>query len=317
MIQAAEAAQRFAADLDALVQPGTSVGIAVSGGPDSLALLLLAAAARPGRVQAATVDHGLRSASGSEAQMVAAICDRLSVPHSILKADWADAPHANVQAEARAMRYRILGSWAKDRELESIATGHHADDQVETVMMRLARGAGVAGLGGIRPKRELREGIALVRPLLDWRKAELQSLVAEAGLAAVDDPSNRNPSFDRSRIRQALKDASWVDAARLARSAAALRDADEALDWTVASLLPVRLRKEGEFMLIEVDGLPREIRRRLLIEAIHLSGGSTPRGPDVVRAIAEMESGRTATLGALKLEGGEIWRLSPAPPRRG
>ena len=117
MTPAAEAVKRFAADLDALVPPGERVGVAVSGGPDSLALLLLAAAARPGLIEAATVDHGLRPESGAEAEMVASICAKLDVPHAILAADWSEPPTANIQAEARTMRYRLLADWAEQQGL--------------------------------------------------------------------------------------------------------------------------------------------------------------------------------------------------------
>ena len=104
MTPAAEAVTRFAADLDALLPPNQRVGVAVSGGPDSLALLLLAAAARPGLIEAATVDHALRPESRAEAEMVASVCRELNVPHSILIADWSEPPTANIQAEARTMR---------------------------------------------------------------------------------------------------------------------------------------------------------------------------------------------------------------------
>ena len=102
-----------ARDLDALIAPGARIGIAVSGGPDSLALLLLAAAARPGRVEAATVDHALRPESRAEAEMVAAICERLGVPHAILTADWDEKPETAIQERARGERYRLLGDWAR------------------------------------------------------------------------------------------------------------------------------------------------------------------------------------------------------------
>ncbi|HEU4704735.1 MAG TPA: ATP-binding protein, partial [Sphingomicrobium sp.] len=109
--------ERFAADLDALVAPGARVGVAVSGGPDSLALLLLAAAARPGLVEAASVDHGLRPGSRSEAEMVAALCERSAVQHSILTIAWPELPERNLQARAREARYELLGSWALERGL--------------------------------------------------------------------------------------------------------------------------------------------------------------------------------------------------------
>ena len=316
MIPAAEAASRFAADLDALVAPGERVGIAVSGGPDSLALLLLAAAARPGHVAAATVDHGLREGSADEAKMVAALCQRLDIPHHILVADWADPPRANVQAEARALRYRLLGAWAREHRLAAVATAHHADDQAETILMRLARGAGIAGLGGSRASRPLTDGVRLVRPLLGWRKAELVALVEAAGIEPVDDPANRDPRHDRSRIRGWLAEAGWADPARLAASAAALRDADEALDWSLAPLVTARISRDGDGLTIEPFDLPRELRRRLLLAAFAELAAPTPRGPDLMRALAALEAGETVTLSGLKLAGGERWRLSREPTRR-
>src|SRR3954464_10115818 len=101
--------ERFRADLDALTAPGERLGVAVSGGPDSLALLLLAAAARPGAVEAATVDHALRDGSRAEAETVATICKRLDVPHTILTAAWNETPGTAIQERARGARYRLLG----------------------------------------------------------------------------------------------------------------------------------------------------------------------------------------------------------------
>jgi tRNA(Ile)-lysidine synthase len=317
MTPAAEAVQRFAAGLDALVPKGERVGIAVSGGPDSLALLLLGTAARPGLIEAATVDHGLRDESRGEADAVASLCERLAVPHRILPADWTEPPTANIQAEARTMRYRLLAEWADERGLPALATAHHADDQAETLLMRLARGAGVRGLGGTRPRRALTEQIVLVRPLLGWRKAELIAIVEAAGLKAVDDPSNRDPKHDRSRIRQALEQSEWADPVRLAASAAALRDADEALDWALAPLIETRLAKDGPGMTVDPAGLPRELRRRLLLAAFAALAAPAPRGPDLTRALAALEAEETVTLSGLKLEGGEQWRLTIEPPRKG
>lgn len=315
MIPAAEAIARFAADLDALAAADARIGIAVSGGPDSLALLLLAAAARPGRIEAATIDHGLRAESAGEAAMVASLCAKLGVPHRTLLADWSEPPTANIQAEARAMRYRLLNDWAIEQALTAVATAHHADDQAETLLMRLARGAGVGGLGGTRARRALSEDVALIRPLLGWRKAELVALVAEAGIEAVDDPSNQDPRHDRSRIRQLLGQSDWADPARLAASASAIRDADEALDWALAPLIGSRMKQDGGALIIEPFDLPRELKRRLLIAAFAELGAPSPRGPELMRAIDALEAGETATLSGLKLEGGPLWRLSLAPPR--
>jgi tRNA(Ile)-lysidine synthase len=307
---------RFAADLGGLVSEDVRLGVAVSGGPDSLALLLLAAAARPDRVEAATVDHGLRPESADEAAMVAAICNRLGVPHRTLLSDWPAAPTTNVQAEARAMRYRLLNEWAIDRGVPVVSTAHHADDQAETLLMRLLRGAGVGGLGATRAKRPLSDNVMLVRPLLGWRKSELERLVADAGLEPVDDPSNRDPSYDRSRIRNLLHHAEWADPAKMAASASALRDADEALDWALAPLIGSRISRDGDALLIEPFDLPRELRRRLLLAAFAELAAPPPRGPDTMRALDALERGETVTLSGLKLEGGSRWRMSVEPPRR-
>src|SRR3954453_16959972 len=142
---------RFRKSLDPLLAPDERIGIAVSGGPDSLALLLLAASARPGKIEAATVDHTLREASRGEAEMVARVCAKLNVPHAILTAEWEQKPTTAIQERARNERYRLLARWAEDQGLVAIATAHHADDQAETLVMRLARGAGVRGLAGMKP----------------------------------------------------------------------------------------------------------------------------------------------------------------------
>jgi tRNA(Ile)-lysidine synthase len=317
MTPAAEAIERFAADLDTLLSAEGPIGVAVSGGPDSLALLLLAAAARPGRVEAATVDHGLRTESAEEAAMVAALCETLGVPHRTLVADWSELPESNIQAQARALRYRLLNSWATERGLAAIATAHHADDQAETLLMRLARGAGVRGLGGTRARRALSEEVLLIRPLLGWRKIELVNLVADAGLEAVDDPTNRDPRHDRSRIRKWLESTDWADPARLAASAAALRDADEALDWALAPLIGSRIRQDEAALIVEPSDLPRELKRRLLLAAFAELGAAPPRGPELLRAMDALEAGDTVTLSGLKLQGGSRWRLAAAPPRMG
>lgn len=313
---AAEAIKRFAADLDALAPTGARIGIAVSGGPDSMALLLLAVAARPGEIEVATVDHGLRPESAAEAAMVADHCAKLGVPHRTLLADWPEAPASNIQAAARAMRYRLLNEWAAERGLSALATAHHADDQAETLLMRLLRGAGVGGLGGTRARRPLSEQVLLIRPLLGWRKAELLQLVAGAGIEAADDPSNRDPKHDRSRIREWLARSDWADPVRLAASASAIRDADEALDWALAPLVTSRIKQDGGTLLIDPVDLPRELKRRLLLAAFAELGAAPPRGPELIHAMDSLERGKTVTLAGLKLEGGDAWRLSLAPPRR-
>ena len=311
-----ELVTRFAADLDALAAPGAKVGVGVSGGPDSLALLLLAAAARPGLVEAATVDHALRPESRAEADMVAGLCERLGVPHAILTLEWVKPPASNLQARAREARYQTLGDWALRRGINEIATAHHLDDHAETLLMRLARGAGVGGLGAIRSSRPLVKGVRLIRPLLGWRKAELAALVAAAGIKPIDDPSNRDARHDRVRMREWLKRADWADPERIAASAAWLNEADEALEWALAPLAEERIAREGEMVTIDPSAVPRELQRRLLLAAFAEMGAARPRGPELARALDTLRKGGTATLAGLKLEGGTSWRVGRAPPRR-
>ena len=310
----ADLLDRFAADLDPLVPRDTSLGIAVSGGPDSLALLLLAAAARPGMVEAATVDHGLRRGSAGEAQFVGSVCDGLGIPHHILHAKVPSG--ASVQAQARAARYRVLGAWAIECDLGAVASAHHADDQAETLLMRLARGAGLSGLAATRRRRMLEPGVLLVRPLLDWRRAELGGIVAAAKLTPVDDPSNRDPRHDRTRFRGLLAEADWADPERLASSARWLADADDAIEWAMADLIATRISQDALGIAIDPAGLPRELQRRLLMAAFDRHGAPRPRGPDLDRALAALTAGKTITLSGLKLGGGEKWRLRKEPERR-
>ncbi len=207
--------------------------MAVSGGGDSLALLLLAHAAFPGGVEAATVDHGLRTESADEAAFVGEICRSLEVPHATLTV--AVEP-GNVQARARAARYDALAAWAERRGLVAIATAHQLDDQAETMMMRLNRGSGIGGLAGVRRLTGVpgHGHLRLVRPLLGWRRAELAALVESAGIAPICDPSNEDTRYDRVRVRQEIAAAEWLDPAAIARSAGLLADAKDALDWVVS-----------------------------------------------------------------------------------
>ncbi|MEO5774519.1 MAG: tRNA lysidine(34) synthetase TilS [Sphingomicrobium sp.] len=308
--------ERFRSDLDRLNPTGAKLGVAVSGGPDSLALLLLASAALPGRVEAATVDHGLRDGSADEAQFVASLCSTLAVEHRALRADWVEPPQTNIQSAARERRYALLAQWAYERGIDRVATAHHADDQAETVLMRLFRGSGVAGLAGIRPVRDLDSNVRLIRPLLGWRRSELAAIVDAAGLRAIADPSNANERFDRTSVRRLLASAEWIDPVRLAATASHARDADEALDWIASNEFRSRSEGANDCLMLDLAGLPRELKRRVLLAAITSRGVAEPSGPDLINAIERLERAQTTTLAGLKLEPGPKWRLSIAKPRR-
>lgn len=307
--------ERFRADLAALPGSEGRLLLAVSGGPDSLALLLLAVGLAGG-VVCATVDHGLRPEAAAEAAMVGRICADLGVPHTTLHPDPPLVPGGNVQARARAARYDALAAHARTTGCTAILTAHHADDQAETLLMRASRGSGVDGLAGVRAAGRWND-TPVLRPLLGWRRAELVAIVEVAGLAAVDDSSNRDPAHDRSRFRALIGASADLDPAGLARSAGALADASDALRWSFERLAGERISSSAESRAIDPTGLPREYRRRLLTHVLAEFGEPVPRGPALDRLLATLDAGGTATLGAIKARSdGTRWLLEPAPPRR-
>lgn len=317
---APEAVARFLLELrrlescEELGSSETKVAVAVSGGPDSLALLLLASAALPGRVLALTVDHGLRMEGAAEAAMVAALCEDLGVKHRTLAIAALDA--ANIQAEARAARYKAMAEACAEAGISRLITAHHADDQAETLVMRLARGSGLTGLGSIRAVRR-DDGMTILRPLLGYRKAELAQIVEAAGIVAVDDPSNRSPAYDRTAARVLLADASWLDPLRMAASAHHLAEAEFALQWTAEVAWRGRAALSDDEVLLDVADLPSELVRRLAVRALQtLDPSVQPDGPSVQRLIARVGKGSAATLCGIRVKPGRKWRFAAAPPRR-
>lgn len=312
---------RIAADLARVTVPGESpLLLAVSGGPDSVALLLLARAALGSRCVAATVDHGLRAEAAGEAAWVARLCAMLGVSHAVLTGTLPerDGRTRNVSARARALRYELLRAQAERIGATAIATAHHADDQVETLLMRLNRGAGLAGLAGVRAR-----GDGIVRPLLTWRRAELRQIVIACGIVPVDDPSNRDARFDRARLRSAIGDAAWIAAEGWSRSARALADAEEALDWTVAGLWHERCRVEGGIVTFSPAGLPFDLQRRLVARCVGaVDPASNPRGSAVADAVGMLARDATITLGEVlcrprrDARDEPVWHFAKARPRR-
>ena len=310
---------RFLADWTTVWPENTRVGLAVSGGPDSLALLALAHAALPGNFAVATVDHGLRAGSAAEAAMVAGLCEGLGIAYRTLTVE---VPRAgNLSAAARTARYAALGHWARELGLTAIVTAHHVDDQAETLLLRLNRGAGLGGLAAMRPKSPVpgNPAIALLRPLLGWRKAELVAVVAAAGWTSADDPSTRDPRFDRARLRAALATGELLDPARVAASAGHLRDAAEALDWAITREFAERVTPDVQATIYRPLA-PRAIRLGVLARIVAGTGDGAqpPRGDELTRLLASLEAGGIATLGGWRGDAREagLWRFTRTPPPR-
>lgn len=319
--------ERFRQDLARTGLADARLGVAVSGGPDSLALLLLAhAACGSDRIAAATVDHGLRPESTVEAEFVASLCQQLGVEHTTLTVDIGDG---NVQANARAARYLALGQWHDEHSLGAIMTAHHADDQAETMLMRLNRGSGVAGLASIRSSTDIPGwGGTVIRPLLRWRKEELEAVCQSASVDPVLDPSNANTQFDRVRARDFLASQSFIDPAGFAASAEHLEDALRAIEWFAAEDWETHVVPDSEGgarAFRYYANVPRAIALETICRIITELGGEATRS-EAARVYGRLWEGENASMsGVLATPGTErieptgitmrVWRFSKEPPR--
>jgi tRNA(Ile)-lysidine synthase len=312
-----------ASDIGALFSPweaARGIVLGVSGGPDSVALMLLAAEwararARPPPLYVATVDHGLRQDSRGEAEMVARWAAGLALPHAILVWDGVK-PKSRIQERAREARYELLFDCATRIGADHVMTAHHADDQAETILLRLLRGSGVSGLSGMASSSD-RNGLILARPLLAHAKADLATLCESRAHPFFDDPSNTDPVYARTRIRRLgglLADEGLGRAAllRLGRRAARADAALAARARAVRAGLAAR-REPGGFRA-DISALaeePEEILLRFLAHELKLISGGKALRLDRLEALAlrfrqALRAGIafTATLGgaALRLQ---------------
>jgi len=342
---------RQAKALFADLKGAPAIVLAVSGGPDSVALMWLAARwrralARGPRLVAVTIDHGLRPESAREARTVKRLARALDLPHLTLR--WTgDKPKSGVPAAARAARYRLLAAAARRNGASHILTAHTSDDQAETLLMRLLRGSGIAGLAGMA-RHSQREGMQIARPFLDVSKSQLLATLEKAGIDFADDPTNRDLNFTRPRVRGVIKElaAEGGDARNLARLAARLARANAAIEilvegaarylslknhlainWPAAA--SVGNRASVSFDAMAFAGLPEEIRLRLLQRAIDRLGHEGPAELGKVetllssldRELKRSALPRSARLkrtlaGALVSLGQGRLMIAPAPPRR-
>lgn len=265
--------------------------LAVSGGPDSTALMVLAARWRKALKKgpdlvAVTVDHGLRAESGREAREVAKLAKELGIAHRTLR--WTGAkPKTGIQVAAREARYRLLTQAARKAGASHVLTAHTQDDQAETVLIRMSRGSGIAGLTGMAISTKLHApgmpvleepGLLLSRPLLDVPKARLIATLEAAGVGFANDASNADPRFTRVRFRDLMPQlaAEGLDARRLSAMARRLRRANEAIeaatDRAVEEIMVTGTRKTAHFDAARFLALPAELALRALGRAILVLG---------------------------------------------
>lgn len=299
------------AELEALIEgafapdPPTRLGVAVSGGGDSVALMhLLAAWAKKTGVvlKVATVNHGLRKEAADEAKFVAQVAQQLGLAHETLTwQGWQG--DGNLQDAARQARYRLLADWAVREELAAVAVAHTRDDQAETVLLQLARMAGVDGLAAM-PARKWQHGMWFQRPLLRAGRADLRDYLRAIGQRWIEDPSNEDRSFDRIKARDALAVLSelGIDAATLAGVAANMAKAREALDWHAFLSAKEVVRIDRGDVVIDRKGwraLNDEIARRILKRALLWVGRAPypPRQAKLAQLIGALKRGQGQTLG--------------------
>jgi len=323
--------------------------LAVSGGPDSVALMWLAARwrralTRGPRLVAVTVDHGLRAESAREAGEVKRLARSLNLPHHTLR--WTGAkPKTGLPAAARTARYRLLAKAAQDHGATHILTAHTRDDQAETLLMRMLRGSGIAGMAAMA-RQTPRDGVVLARPFLSVSKARLIATLAKAKVAFADDPTNRDVHFTRPRLRALMPvlAAEGGDARNLARLASRLARANAAVEVLADGAERYLALRDRETMhagsnaenldlkMFDFEAfaaIPEEIRVRLLQRAIDRFGHEGPAELGKVEALlaALEQAGAKKTrrqapklkqtlAGALiSLVDGRI-RVEPAPARR-
>jgi tRNA(Ile)-lysidine synthase len=251
------------------------------------------------RLEAATVDHGLRPEARAEAIQVAQVCAGLRVPHMTLTWEgWTGT--GNLQAEARAARTRLLAQWGRARELSAICLGHTQDDQAETLLLRLMRGSGVDGLAAMAARSD-RADMVWLRPLLDTRRADLRDMLRAEGIAWAEDPGNADSRYDRVRVRQVI-DALDMDVPRLADTAAAMARARVALGLRAAEAAEAGAVRfdHGDILLdtARMQALDPETRLRLLAEALRWVAGAAyrPRIAALEAVWNAARAGRRATL---------------------
>lgn len=276
-----------------------TLAIAVSGGADSMGLLLLAHAwekQNKGRVVALTVDHGLRKESAAEAKQVGRWCKTRGIDHRILKPKRKIAP---TQASAREARYDLLTGWCKANHVLHLLTAHHAGDQAETLMFRLGRGSHIEGLASI-PAVSTRSGVRLLRPLLAFPKTALEDFLKKQNQPWIEDPTNRTDKYTRNVIRAQLSPKLGEKAATLACRIGVVRNRMEhRLAETMARTISLFPEGYAVMSMPEFVQLPPEYGVRALAALIQTVGGGEmpPRTEKLRRLYADLQNGKTRTLG--------------------
>ncbi len=277
-----------------------AIAVAVSGGPDSMALAYLVTRwtekNNGPRIHIICVDHGLRSEAAAEAEMVGQVSKAWpKARHFVVKWE-GEKPTQRVQESAREARYDLIEAHCRAYDIKALVLGHHGDDQAETVLFRLAKGSGLDGLSGMRPMQQ-RGDLNLYRPLLDIPKDDILSFCAAEKIPFIDDPSNNKEQYARVRLRQsrAVLEREGITAKRLGVTAKRLDRAREALDYYAdLSFHTARIFYDTDRIVFNYGALrylPYEILLRVIVlgmEALHPTVGYKPRMEKLEALISDL-----------------------------
>ncbi len=286
--------------------------VGVSGGPDSLALSALTnviAEEKKYKFFYAMVDHGIRKNSGKEALQVRRLLYRHGINLEILRNK--KQITNNIQRKARDIRYQLLEGFCKKKKAKSLLVAHHQDDQVETFLIRLARGSGVEGLSSMQEMINFKSGISLIRPLLEFKKSQLTSIAKKTFGKIFKDPSNKNKKFLRTNIRTLKRNLvnKGIDLEKIIRSIKNIASTKEAIDFYVARSMKkfVKFEKKSTILnLTQFSKEPREVRFRIINNIVKKRSNSyyPPKSKKVLNLISGFENKnlRKCTLGGCIFE---------------
>ena len=297
---------RFNDQMSRIVDGESKIAVAVSGGSDSLALSLLLnqwIKNKGGEIVCITIDHKLRVESSNEAIKVGNILRDLSIKHYII--EWfGKKTKSNLQEKARIARYNLLTDYCHQHNIEYLATGHQRNDQAENFIIRADHGSGVYGLAGIPTIGEFNK-IKIIRPLLEFKKEELQALLKEENIEWIEDPSNQNEHFMRVKVRKLLNEyPEWID--KLANISNNLSKAKECIEYMLKkSITELVTFPSQDMVLIELLGfnqLPQEIRFRMISTMLQNIGSKDKpaRAERIERLLNKVAAGnlfKASTLG--------------------
>ena len=274
--------------------------VAVSGGPDSLALAALCKAfsyQNKSKFDFILIDHRIRKNSKEESLKVKKLLKRRQINLTILTNKIKISN--NIQSNARKIRYNLMSAYCKKKGISKILTAHHSDDQIETFLIRLSRGSGVQGLSSMKIVSKLNSNVSIIRPLLDFKKKQLANISRKVFGKYFYDTSNKNPKFLRVKIRKLISsfEKSGIHQDQVIKSIKNLRSSGDILEGHIKKIFKFNVEKKGKSLIINLSNLfkePQEIQYRVISKAIksYTKSYYPPRAFKVTYLIEQLKLGK-------------------------